>query len=431
MKNIIVAGAGHGGLVAAGCLARAGYQVEVIEQRQREELGYDWTDIFELSSFTFAGIPLPSESEYTLKGQMTFTNPARTVFLSPKKPAGHFEHKMERRDIYKHLLKFAEEGGAVLRFGVSITEPLVEDGKVCGVKTSAGELRCGLVIDACGLDSPVRKNLPESYNILKKFGEGQKFYTYRAFFSRKPEGEAKYPYKIYFYHNGERGISWAATEKEYIDILIGRFTPIDKDILDRALADLRKDNPLMTGELVRGGYGAEIAVRKPLPLFVGDGYAAVGDAAAMTIPIIGSGIANSVIAGKILADTVANNGDFSIQNLWKYQKSYLNARGAGHAGLDAMKELLTGVGAKDMDFMLERGIILEKDLGRAGAGGEIKMPLRDILGRVVRGLKKPAILAKVARAAGRSKKLTATALAAPEVYDPAAVADWIKRYTGI
>ena len=430
MKNIVVAGAGHGGLVAAGCLARAGYHVEVVEKLKREELGYDWTDIFELSSFTFAGIPLPPESEYTLKGQMTFTNPSRTVFLNPAKPAHHFEHKMERKDIYKHLLKFAEDGGAVLKFGVAISGPLVEDGKVCGVKTSAGDMRCGLVIDACGLASPVRTNLPESYGITKQFGDKQRFYTYRAFFARKP-GDVQYKYKIYFYHNGEPGISWAATEEDYIDILIGRFTPITEEVIARALKDLRKDNPLMTEERLRGGYGAQISVRKPLPLFVGDGYAAIGDAAGMTIPIIGSGIANSVMAGKILADTLAKNNDFSVKNLWNYQKGYFDARGASHAGLDAMKELLANVTAKDIDFMMEHRIIMEKDLGRAGAGGEIKMPLSDILGRAFRGLKNLPVLMKVARAAGRSRKLTAAALAAPAAYDANAVAAWIERYSKI
>jgi flavin-dependent dehydrogenase len=430
MKKILVAGAGHGGLVAAGCLARAGYNVEVVEKLGREELGYDWTDIFELSSFDFAGIPRPPESEYTLKEQMTFINPSRTVFLNPRKPANHFEYKMERKDIYKHLLRFAEDGGAILRFGINIDGPLVENGKVSGIRTSAGDMRCGLVIDACGLDSPVRSNLPEGYHILKKFAEGQRFYTYRAFFARKP-GDVKYKYKIYFYHNGEAGISWAATEEKYIDILIGRFTPVTQDIMDRALEDLREDNPLMTRERIRGGYGAMISVRKPLPLFVGNGYAAVGDSAGMTIPIIGSGIANSIIAGKILADTVAKNGDFSINNLWNYQKAYLDARGAGHAGLDAMKELLSGVRAKDMDFMMERRIITEKDLGRAGAGGEIRMPLSDILGRAIRGLKNFPVLMKVARAAGRSKKLTAAALAAPRTYDADAVSAWMDVYSRI
>ena len=39
-KKIIVAGAGHGGLSAAILLARSGYDVTVVEQKERSELMY-------------------------------------------------------------------------------------------------------------------------------------------------------------------------------------------------------------------------------------------------------------------------------------------------------------------------------------------------------------------------------------------------------
>jgi len=44
--KILVAGAGHGGLAAAGLLAKQGAEVTVFERGAEEGLGYDWTDIF-------------------------------------------------------------------------------------------------------------------------------------------------------------------------------------------------------------------------------------------------------------------------------------------------------------------------------------------------------------------------------------------------
>ncbi len=49
MANIIIAGAGHGGLAAAARLAQAGHTVTVFENKNRTELGYDWHDRFSFS----------------------------------------------------------------------------------------------------------------------------------------------------------------------------------------------------------------------------------------------------------------------------------------------------------------------------------------------------------------------------------------------
>ena len=57
--KILIAGAGHGGLAAAGLLAKNGAQVTVIERFPEENLGHDWTDIFDPACFQEAGIPLP------------------------------------------------------------------------------------------------------------------------------------------------------------------------------------------------------------------------------------------------------------------------------------------------------------------------------------------------------------------------------------
>ena len=46
MARIIVAGGGHGGIGAAALLAKNGHDVTVYEKHAREEMGYDWTDIF-------------------------------------------------------------------------------------------------------------------------------------------------------------------------------------------------------------------------------------------------------------------------------------------------------------------------------------------------------------------------------------------------
>ena len=51
-KKIIVAGGGHGGIAAGMLLAKKGFDVTVYEKNSRENMGHDWTDIFDKKGFT-------------------------------------------------------------------------------------------------------------------------------------------------------------------------------------------------------------------------------------------------------------------------------------------------------------------------------------------------------------------------------------------
>ena len=61
-KRIVVAGAGHGGIIAAYNLAKAGYDVSILEMKAKQsELGYDWEDTFDIKAFERANLPVASE----------------------------------------------------------------------------------------------------------------------------------------------------------------------------------------------------------------------------------------------------------------------------------------------------------------------------------------------------------------------------------
>ena len=49
MNTILIAGTGHGGLVAGALLAQSGFDVTVVEKERREALGHDWEDRFTFS----------------------------------------------------------------------------------------------------------------------------------------------------------------------------------------------------------------------------------------------------------------------------------------------------------------------------------------------------------------------------------------------
>ena len=111
MKKIIVAGGGHGGIGAASLLAEKGYDVTVYERHERDRMGYDWTDIFAPSAFQAVHMPMPAPSLYEYKENMTFYSPGAHTPLRQDIPADKLEIKMERSDIYAHIISHAEKNG--------------------------------------------------------------------------------------------------------------------------------------------------------------------------------------------------------------------------------------------------------------------------------------------------------------------------------
>ena len=97
MKKIVVAGGGHGGIAAASMLAKRGYGVTVYERHAREEMGYDWTDIFAPGALSAAELPMPPLTQFEYKENMTFYGPGFHTPLRQDIPPEKLEIKMERR----------------------------------------------------------------------------------------------------------------------------------------------------------------------------------------------------------------------------------------------------------------------------------------------------------------------------------------------
>lgn len=434
-KRIIVAGAGHGGLAAAALIAQKGFDVTVFEKKKETELGYDWTDIFAPGALDIAGIPMPEKDKFTYKDNMTFYSPNCKRGLVQNVPVDQLEIKMERSDIYSLLVEHAKKCGVSFKFECEVNSPLVLGNRVVGIKTSDGDFYADLVIDAAGIDSPVRKNLPASLNIEKDEGEFSRFYVYRAFYNKACEEPAKDVYKVYMLPQGKLGIGWVASEEDFTDVLIGRFSPLSEEDKNESLLSMQKENPRLGTKVVRGGQNVSIPVRQPLSVLVADGYAAIGDSAFMTVPIIGSGIANSFKAARILADVVTEDkdGSFSAATLWKYQREFFKKLGSGLAGLACVKLLLTKLKPEELDYMFETGVLTADDLTiGADSTSLLKMlngiTVGDIANKVKNVVKDKELLKKILSAGERIAKVTAVVSAMPRSYTRGAVEAWSRKY---
>lgn len=437
-KKIVVAGAGHGGLPAASRLARAGFDVTVYEKKSEGTLGYDWTDIFSKNAFGIAGLNDPPKDEYEPKEDMTFYGPSCTHSLRQNIPVEKREIKMERRDIYKHLIRQAEECGVKLVYDCAVEGPIMCGDRVVGIKTSAGEVFADLVIDAAGVDSPVRTRLPAMCGITKSVSGSEALELYRAFYNRTcPLEDTKDLYKVYIFPEKKRGIAWVSTEPEYTDLLVSRFGPLSEEEALRQAEELRRDNPSLGETVLRGGQINKIPVRHPLSVMVCDGYAAIGDSAFMTVPLIGSGITNCLKASQMLAETILadKNEAFSAETLWNYQVRYYSEIGSRLVPLACAKKLLMKIDPEDVDYVLGSGLLSSDNLKL----GSDKSSLSSLLGgspsdmldkiKVLSGNK--PLIKKLLKTVGDITAASALTAAMPKKYSKPSVTAWAGRYDSL
>lgn len=433
-KKIIVAGGGHGGIAAGMLLAKKGFDVTVYEKNKRKNMGYDWTDIFDRKGFFAVGLPMPPEDKYGLKDNMTFIPPSGRVKPEQDTPEDQLEIQMERTDIYDMLISGAEEAGVKFEYGVEVLSPIMTGSRIVGVKTDGGEKYADLVIDAAGIDSPLRTQLPDYLGIQQKPAKGEQIYIYRAFYNKTARIDEN-KFRVFLLFRGKTQVCWVAAEPEYTDVLIGRFEPFGDGEVQETLDELRKECPDLGGKVERGGQFVKIPVRQPLGVMVADGYAAIGDSAFMTMPLIGSGIANSLKAARMLADTVAEDEDglYSAQTLWKYQRRFYSKLGNGLAPIAHIRMLATCVTADDLDYMFENEMLSANDLTmgadttsliyflKRARPDEFKPKLGAAAGNL--GLTK-----KIVMAGAKISAVTAALAAMPPKYDRSLVVKWVKAY---
>lgn len=435
-KKIIVAGGGHGGIAAAALIARSGIDVTVYEKNTRENMGYDWTDIFAPDSLKDIGIKMPSENLFEYKTDMTFYSTDEKTPIHQHTPADETEIKMERRDIYNILIENAEKYGVKFEYGCNIQAPIVDGTRVVGIKTDKGDIYADLVIDACGCMSPVRANLPKNFRIQKTPIKNEKFYVYRAFYNKVPGAYAEDKYKVCLLPEGKSGIGWVASEDEYTDLLIGRFEPFDETEAQRTAEYFRRKNPTLGTEIVRGGSFVQIPVRQPLSIMVCDGYAAIGDSAFMTVPIIGSGIANSFRAAEILSQTVIADvdGEYTGKTLWAYQYRFYKEYGAGLAPLAIVKLLLAKLTPEQLNYIFENGILTSKEMTITAKSTGIWDFFHfspDLPKRGIAIVKDTALLKEFLEVAKKMATVVTVCAQIPKAYNRAAICNWAWKYDQI
>ena len=434
MSKIIVAGAGHGGLIAAMKLAKAGHEVLVFEKKEKENLGMAQSDTVEISAFTYAGIPLPQEFEI-VRNIITFIPKDKDVSSLTVPPAEAESILVDRKILINHLINLCEKQGVQFFFGVEIVAPVLLGNRVCGIKTAQQDFYGDLVIDSCGVYSPVRSNLPDYMCVNREIKKYDTLNSYRVYFNKIPDvPDPETTYNVYLRDDGTVGFTWLVTEKERIDLLISRYHDPEEDEIAEIVKAMQEENPQMGDKIIYGEERAIIPIAQPLAVLIADGYAAVGDSAFMTCSIKGSGIAYSLKAGTMLARCVMADTlrRYDAESLWDYQKKFYKEIGFSACRIAIIKNILPYMSAEQANELIKQNIVTTEEMSKlmnekldAVLNAKGMAVMKDKLKMVKDNPLLKGMISNIAVWLGR---FTVTETAFPSKYSPQDVQKWCTKY---
>jgi flavin-dependent dehydrogenase len=427
--KILIIGAGHGGLNAAHGLSLGGHDVTVFEKRRREKLSYDWHDDASLSVFKDLEIPMPPTGTYFRKREWSINVPGTDEFMKLNQDPETLDFSFWRRPLVELLVKRAEDAGAKIIFEKGVERLIVEGTGVSGIVVGGEENYADLVVDSSGVLSPFRDELAKN-NVVSTHKPNEVFYCFRAFYEANEgiERNSLHTNRCYAKYMDKQGISWCIEDPEgSINVLIGMTGYLKKEELEEILTNLKRDNPIIGEKILCGGTISVIPVRYPAEKPMTDGYIAIGDAAFMTIPLIGSGIASSMRAGAMLAEAVNRDNSVDIKTLWRYHVRFMKEIGAEHIAIDCIKRWLLAADTATLNAVFGLGVIEEKDFIALITGGMLKLSLRDMLKKAVAGRKNIPLMANLGRMLLKSILAAKAGENLPSEYDEKKVAAWRKK----
>ncbi len=401
MYELIVVGAGVAGCMAAMRAAEKGIKVLLLDKRSTEKIGHDWTNGVEKRVFPEVGLNPPSGAELALQqGRFRLVSPSGRFVEAPRVPM----YEVSMRPFTARLLKSALKAGVDFQENTEIAGPLIQNGKVGGVVVAGGrEITARVVMDASGYDAAIKNKLPRTSPMSSETDDRINLTAWRGqIHIADPKLDVPrlvdIPSDVTVSRAGWLGgysifsLCWHSAERA-LDILIG-FDRQKSDVTAQQYFNdfLAKHN--LKGSMVYGG-GGMIPVRRSLDILVDDNFLIAGDSACMVIPIHSSGVACSLIAGNLAAETVANcirQGKTGKEALWGYAAEYQRGRGAMMGFFDVMRLIFEKLTAEEMNKLVGYAMLA----GDMVAGLEARSPritIGDTLARL-RGLRYPLLTAR-------------------------------------
>ena len=295
--DVVIAGGSVAGLFCAREIARSGHSVLVLEEDYEIGTPEHCGGLVSLSALEELGIiPHSKTFEHLINSAQVFAPNGDSFIIDSKKQK---VAEVNRRELDKQIAHQAQKNGADIKVKTSFQE-LTED----GVRTSDGDIKCKIVVDARGVSSLINKDrdgilLSAQYEIysdwIKKdkvevYFDQEKYPGFFAWIIPSNDGMGKVGV-------AGRGIRAAQVLEEFLSKK-GKFSIIRKIF-------------------------APIWIKGPIDNFVSDRLVIIGDAAGQSKPTTAGGIFSCGFAGILAGQAIAKYLETGKKSeLKEYQKKW-------------------------------------------------------------------------------------------------------------
>jgi geranylgeranyl reductase family protein len=417
--DVIVAGAGTGGCLAAKTAVRAGLNVCLVDVKNRVDIGRKVCgDAIGRHHFDNLGLkePVADELERVMEGIRIYSPDKKVSYVV--KGEKLYGYILNRHRFGQRLLKEAVDAGAVLYDTTRVLEPIIEKEFVGGVSVKNAKtgrkkaLRSPLVVEATGFFAAIRKKLKPEIGINDEVNNRDVEACYREIRRLKQPLDEPSLCQIYLTQEiTPGGYYWIFPEGDNkVNVGLGvAMTGNFPNPRERYYSHILSQPFFEGSSIVEKGAWC-VPTRRPLNSMVGNGIIIVGDAACQVNPIHGGGMGPSMIGGTLAAQTAERaleKGDVSREALWDYNVRYIRDYGAKQAGLEVFRILLQNLDDEDLNYGMRYKLLTEEDVLRASVGEETRFTVTEKAKRAFRGVKKLGILRKLRSATKAMEEIKA------------------------
>lgn len=406
--DVVIAGAGTAGSVAAAGLANRGFKVALFDRMSKNNIGVkicgDATSIDHFKRIQpITGIEPPKGDEILqyVKGAWLYS-PDRQVKLELVEK-GSTGIILDRFKMGMRVLDAAIDNGAELIDETMVKEPIVEKDQVTGVRyrgkdRNIHDVSAKVVIDASGVGASLRKRLdPEKTYMDLNLAPKDVCNCWREL--RDVETEIESPEFIRLMFDQEicpGGYIWEfprGSRSMNVGLGVMKLNPLNPnlklnphkqfDVFIDSKKEFYKDS-----NLVHSG-GWRVPLRRPQDNLVWNGFLLIGDAGTQVKATDGGGIGISVNAAAMATKAISNaleTGDVSQKGLWDYSVEFMTTIAPVTAPLALMKDFIVPMPSEILNKVFSKRILGEDDLLYGNATGQLSSgSFTKNLGRLWRG----------------------------------------------